>query len=428
MRLREKLQFEFAKAILATLTSLERLLYGTSINLLDSNFIKDPYSAFNNIRAKRPIHYSIAMQAWWITDFSMAQEILRDKRFGVDVRSFPKLAAKIRKDFANDPERLEVFENPSMISLDPPNHSRIRRLAQQGFLHKFIQSLEPMINEIVDNCLNDAEHADIFDVVKIISQPLPGIVIAKILGIPKAHHDRFLEWSRDMAAGMITNDREKQIKKEIAYRELINCFREIIKEKRVNPGNDLIDQLIKAEEEGDKLTEKELYNTCWLILFGGHETTTRLISNGVYLLLNTPGLWRELGADPQKIPAAVEEILRYEPPVHAYFRYALEDMDFHGNRFKSGHTIYIGVPGANRDPTVTSEPDTFNINRTDIKHISFGYGIHLCIGASLARMEAKVAIQKLITKYPDLRLVDSEAHWEPNPIFRGHEYLRVSKA
>ncbi len=428
MRLQDKARIKFFEAYFHGMSMVERLVHGASLNVFDRDMIENPYPFYNKMRDQRPIHYSLALRGWWVTSFDLVQEALKDKRFGADVRAYPQRADRIRKQIAHDPERLKNFENPSMLGLDPPDHSRIRRLAQQGFLHKFIASLEPRIALIVDNCLTTIDNDPVFDVVEALAKPLPATVIAEMMGLPESDHAQFQRWSEDLIDGTGTNDIGKLEKSMLASRQLTNYFRKIIAQKRDEKGDDLIIQLIRAEEEGDKLTEQELYNTCQLVLVAGHETTTRLISNGLYLLLKSPDCWQQLRANPDQIPAAVEEMLRFEPPVQATQRFVREELDFHGHKFKKGDLVFLSIAGGNRDPAVNDHPEDFNIEREKINQVSFGYGIHLCIGASLARMEAKVAFEKLLEKYPDLNLVDPDPHWGDNPFFRGHEVLQVRKA
>lgn len=424
MRLRQKIQLKIGQAMIHGLSAVEQGMHGVSLNIFDAALAEDPYPFYKRLRNKAPIHYSIALRAWWVTAFDLVQEVLRDKRFGSDVRKFPERVKKILPNL--DAERREDFENPSMLNLDPPDHSRIRRLVSHGFMHKFIQSLEPRIRAIVDECLQRVDNDATFDVVDTLAKPLPAIVIAEMMGLPASDHARFQAWSEDLIAGTGTNDAAKIERGSAASRALIGYFREIIKSRRGAPGDDLIGQLICAEEAGDKLSERELYNTCLLLLVAGHETTTRLIGNGVYLLLQHD-LWGALRDEPERIPAAIEEMLRFEPPVQATQRFVLEDMDFHGKRLTRGDVVFVGLAAANRDPSANDNPDTFDIRRDRVDQVSFGYGIHLCIGNSLARLEAKVAFERLLAEFPNLRLCDTRPHWGTNPFFRGHETLRVDK-
>ena len=423
MRLGQKIRFKIAQAATTGLSWIERSRHGVSLNLLDPALARDPYPMYERLRSKAPVHYSIASRAWWVTGFDLVQEVLRDKRFVVDVRTFPERADKIRADL--DDERRERFEHPSMLNRDPPDHTRLRRLVSHGFVHRYIQSLEPRIRAIVEDCLRRVDNAEAFDIVDVLARPLPAIVIAEMMGLPQSDHAQFQTWSEDLIEATTTNDTEKLDKGAAAENALIHYFQRIIASRRGSPSDDLVGQLIRAEEEGDKLTERELYNTCLLLLVAGHETTTRLIGNGVYLLLEH-GLWSELRKNPARIPIAIEEMLRFEPPVQATQRFVLDDLDFHGHRMKRGDIVLVGIAAADRDPAANVNPNLFDIHRDKVEQVSFGYGIHLCIGASLARLEAKVAFEKLLARFPELRLCDATPEWGQNPIFRGLRQLRVT--
>jgi cytochrome P450 len=425
MRLRQRVQIKVQQVLASGLSVLERGLRGVSLNLLDPRLARDPYPFFNRLREKAPIHYSIAMRVWWVTPFEYVQEVLRDKRFGSDVRKFPERVKKILPQL--DEERRERFEHPSMLNSDPPDHTRLRRLVSQGFVHKFIQSLEPRIRAIVDACLHRVDNDATFDVIDVLAKPLPAIVIAEMMGLPESDHAQFQAWSEDLIDGSNTNDIERIDKAVAAESALIDYFRRIVASRRSAPGDDLVGMLIRAEEDGDTLTERELYNTCLLLLVAGHETTTRLIGNGVFLLLRH-GRWNALRAHPERIPIAIEEMLRFEPPVQATQRFVLEDLDFHGKPMKRGDIVLVSIAGGNRDPQANPEPDRFDIGREKVNQVSFGYGIHLCIGASLARLEAKVTFEKLLADFPNLALCDPEPQWGDNPIFRGHRKLWVRKS
>jgi len=425
MKLRTKMRLMIGRWMLSSLSLVEEVVHGVSLNFTTQAFLRNPYSRFNRLRDKDPLHYSMAVRAWWVTGYDLVQEVLRDSRFGADVRKYEARVKRILPTL--DEEARESFENPSMLNLDPPDHSRIRRLVSQGFMNRFIQSLEPRIREIVGECLAAEDNETVIDIVAVLAKPLPAIVIAEMMGLPREDHAQFESWSEDLIAGSGTNDANDIERSNQASRKLVAYFRDIIRARRGNPGEDLIGKLVLAEEEGDKLTEMELYNTCLLLLVAGHETTTRLIGNGLYLLLKHPDQLAKLKRDKSLIPNAVEEMLRFEPPVQATQRFAMEDMEFHGKHVKRGDILFIGLAAADRDPIVFKDPQRFDIERDDAKPVSFGYGIHLCIGASLARLEARVAFEELLKRYPDMTLADDEPRWGMNPFFRGLDQLSIRK-
>lgn len=411
------------------LIGLEKILNkGVVLDFLHNDFVKNPYQTYNSMRAHKPILFSQTTRLHWVTKMEFAQEMLRDKRFSVDDRKYP-IAEKRRKEFkkAGREIMLEQFENPSMLKLDPPDHSRIRKLVQYGFTNRYITSLEPEIKKVVDDCLEKVHNQDSFDLIDDLAKPLPAIVIAKMMGLPNEDLDQFQAWSEDLLLGVggIGTSREDIKKSGDAYESLIRYFEKIILSRKDEPGDDFIGKLIQAEEEGDKLNIKEMYGTCLLLLIAGHETTTRLIGNGMFTLFKHPEQFDELRKDYGLIPNAIEEMLRYEPPVHATVRFASDDMSYAGKEYKRGTPFAVSIAGANRDPEANTNPDEFNILRDDIKHISFGYGPHMCIGASLARIESRIAFEILFERFPKLELLDVNPKWGKNLIFRGFNDLKL---
>lgn len=424
MKLSERLRIRAAQAAFAGLGLAERLQHGQSINLFSGRFREDPHQVFADARPRGPLFYSLGLRSWWVTSFDLVREVLRDPRFSSDVRRFPKRAEEVRKRIGDDAFRLESFENPSMLNLDPPDHTRIRRLATHAFTAKYIASLEPRIRTIVERCLDSVGNQPVFDVMEALAKPLPAIVIAEMMGLPESDHDRFQAWSEDLIAGTATNDPDVVEQSQRSSKALIDYFAEIIESRRGTPSDDLIGQLMAAEEEGDKLNTQELYNTCLLLLVAGHETTTRLIGNGLYWLLKQPEQLEKLREDPGLLANAVEEMLRFEPPVMATQRFALEDMEFHGVKLKKGDSLFLGLAAANRDQSANEHPNTFDVTREKVNQVAFGYGIHLCIGATLARLEGRVAFECLLERYGSLSL-EGEPEWGSNPFFRGFDELSV---
>ena len=401
---------------------------GIALDFISKDYIDNPYKTYNLMRSHKPILFSQTTRLHWVTKMEFAQEMLRDKRFSVDDRKYP-IADKRRKEFkkAGREIMLEQFENPSMLKLDPPDHSRIRKLVQYGFTNRYISSLEPEIKSVVDNCLDKIHNQDSFDLIEDLAKPLPAIVIAKMMGLPDKDLDQFQSWSEDLLVGVggIGTSKEDIKKSGDAYESLINYFEEIILERKDSPGEDFIGKLIKAEEEGDKLNIKEMYGTCLLLLIAGHETTTRLIGNGMFTLFKHQEQFNHLKNNYNLIPNAIEEMLRYEPPVHATVRFAENDMTYDKKSYKRGTAFAVSIAGANRDPEANKNPNEFNILREEIKHISFGYGPHMCIGASLARIESRIAFEVLFERYPRMALLEKNPVWGKNLIFRGFNHLKI---
>ena len=413
-----------------TLVIFEKLINkGIALDFISKDYIDNPYKTYNSMRSHKPILFSQTTRLHWVTKMEFAQEMLRDKRFSVDDRKYP-IADKRRKEFkkAGREIMLEQFENPSMLKLDPPDHSRIRKLVQYGFTNRYISSLEPEIKSVVDGCLDKVHNQDSFDLIEDLAKPLPAIVIAKMMGLPDKDLDQFQSWSEDLLVGVggIGTSKEDIKKSGDAYESLINYFEEIILERKNSPGEDFIGKLIEAEEEGDKLNIKEMYGTCLLLLIAGHETTTRLIGNGMFTLFRHQEQFDHLKNNFDLIPNAIEEMLRYEPPVHATVRFAENDMTYNEKPYKRGTAFAVSIAGANRDPEANNNPNEFNILREEIKHISFGYGPHMCIGASLARIESRIAFEVLFDRHPGMTLLEKNPIWGKNLIFRGFDHLKIT--
>ena len=412
-----------------TLVIFEKLTNkGIALDFISKDYIDNPYKTYNLMRSHKPILFSQTTRLHWVTKMEFAQEILRDKRFSVDDRKYP-IAEKRRKEFkkAGREIMLEQFENPSMLKLDPPDHSRIRKLVQYGFTNRYITSLEPEIKKIVEDCLDKVHNQDSFDLIEDLAKPLPAIVIAKMMGLPNEDLDQFQAWSEDLLVGVggIGTSKEDIKKSGDAYEALIRYFEKIILNRKTSPGDDFIGKLIQAEESGDKLNVKEMYGTCLLLLIAGHETTTRLIGNGMFTLFNHQDQMSLLQNNYELIPNAIEEMLRYEPPVHATVRFAENEMIYDGKTYKRGTPFAVSIAGANRDPEANENPNEFDITRDDIKHISFGYGPHMCIGASLARIESRIAFECLFERFKNLELEDKNPVWGRNLIFRGFDNLKL---
>lgn len=422
--MKRKLLQIMGQAAFAVLRKVDYYITGSNSGFTREEEVEDPYRTLKVLRDRGSILRTYTNRGWMVLGFEEAQALFKDQRFGSDIRKNKFLSSMLR--FASDGRSVMFLDNPTLLNLDPPDHTRLRKLVAQGFLHKFVLSMEPRIASIVRQCLDEYDPASgQFDIVRQLAKPLPAIVIAELLGLPESDLPRFQKLSEELLGlTAIGNDEEMKLG-AIANEELVNYFKEIIGLKRENPDQALISRLIQAEEEGDRLTADELYSTCGLLLVAGHETTTRLIGNGLYVLLNHPDQLKKLLDNPSLTPNAIEEILRYEPPVQLMPRFALEDAEFFGKKIKKNQLIVPMIASANRDPAANDNPDDFDISRENIKNVSFGHGIHLCLGLTLARLEGRIAINILLERFPDMTLADQKIVWTPLPLVRGMDNLVI---
>ena len=388
--------------------------------------IKNPYIWYNILREQAPVLRSYANRGWLVLGYEQVQAAFLDPRLSSDMRGNKFIVQLLRA--AADGQKVQLLDDPSMLNLDPPDHTRLRKLVSHGFLRKYIHSLEPKIKDIANDCLSNIKAADNqFDLMETMAKPLPAIVIAELMGLPVEDRLKFQHWSDELLNLTKIDDPAMVERGNTASNLLVDYLADIIATKRNSPSQDLIGQLIAAEEEGDRLSVEEVYSTCVLLLLAGHETTTRLISNGMYTLLKHPDQLTMLQNDPKLIPNAIEEMLRYEPPVQAMPRFAKKDLHFFGAKIKKDQLLLLVIASANRDDLANTEAEKFDITREDPTHVSFGYGIHLCLGLALARLEAKIVIEMLITELPNLSLSPREVDWQGGGLVRGMNHLHLQK-
>jgi hypothetical protein len=314
-----------------------------------------------------------------------------------------------------------------LIFMDPPEHTRLRKLLNQGFSPAAVEGLRPQVEAIVDRMLKPFQHGSEVELMREFANPMPVRIISEMLGIPQELHDTFVNWSRAVAAfrGNPNRTVEEARAAQDALVELTEFFRKTVAERRRNKGKDLISLLIDIEEEGEVLTEEELYAQCIALLFAGHETTRNLIGNGMYTLLRHPHKTAELREKPEGIRAAVEEILRYESPVQFTARVLKEDIEVCGQRIPKGWSILCMLGAANRDPKQFKEPDQLDLKRLNNQHLAFSAGPHFCIGSQLARLEGQIAILNLVQRFPDMKLTGPRPEWASTFGFRGLKSLPV---
>jgi cytochrome P450 len=355
--------------------------------------------------------------AWALTRHADVHAVLRDSRFSVDRRG----AAVVKENRDRIPPALlaEGGGLRSMLLLDPPDHTRLRGLVNKAFTPKRVSALRPRIEEIVKGLLDRVEGEGGMDLIGAFAAPLPAIVIAELLGVPPEDHERFRIWSSDLvnAAALALGGPGELF--ETALERILGYLREVIAQRRRDPGDDLLSAMIQAQEDRDALNDEELLANSNLLLVAGHETTTNLIGNGLLALLRHPDQLRRLRADPELLDSAVEELLRYDSPVQATVRVATQEVELLGERVEAGAIVACGIGAANRDPEVFPEPDDLDVARADNHHLSFGFGAHFCLGAPLARLEARVAFEALLERFPELSLAETDLRWRPNLFLRG---------
>jgi cytochrome P450 len=379
----------------------------------------NPYPKYAELRAQDPLHWSPLMEAWVATRYDHVDAMLRDQ-----------------KRFSNDPRQRQrtraarpTVENPggqSMLFVDPPEHTRLRALVNKAFTPQAIAALTPRIQAIVQELLDEIPEPSHFDLIDTLAYPLPVIVMAELLGIPPQDRARFRHWSNRRARVLepTITPGEIQEANRAAY-ELDAYFRGVIQARRLEPRDDLISTLVATEEAGDTLTEDELLVMLRLLLIAGNETTTNLIGNGMLALLRYPDQLQKLRDTPDLIDTAVEEMLRYDTPVQLDFRTALEDVEIGGRRITRGQGIMLLLGAANHDPEVFHAPEQFDIARREASHLSFGRGVHHCLGAPLARTEARLAFTGLLERFSTLRLLTEHPPFKDNVVLRGLQSLPI---
>ena len=395
------------------LLTWERLESGISFDLTSRDVRADPYDLYERLRQRDPVHRMRLINAWALTEYEDAQAVLRD-----------------HTRFSSGENKLEYAPYRTMLDLDPPDHTRLRSLVSKAFTPRSVSALGPRVDQIVEDLLDGLAGKGRFDLIGEFAFPLPVIVIAEMLGVPAEDRDRFNVWSNDIALAVepVLNDEEIE-RVELSSAEIVEYFEEIIAHRRQQPRDDLLSALLAAEEEGDRLSHDELIGTLMLLLVAGNETTRSLIGNGMLALLRNPDQLRRLRDHPNLLDTAIDELLRYDSPVQFIIRVVLEDMDFQGRRFRAGQKVLVLVGAANRDPAVFSDPGMLDIGREEESHISFGRGIHYCLGSPLALLEARAAFAGLLARFASIQLV-SEPEFRDQIVLRGVEdlWIEVDKA
>jgi pimeloyl-[acyl-carrier protein] synthase len=383
----------------------------------------NPYPLYHLLREAEPV-YRRGPGAWVLTRYRDCMTALRDPRFSHDITRLTSVVEPPTLELADSP--LYRLKAKMMVFRDPPDHTRLRTLVGKAFTMSAVERLRSQVQEMVDRLIDSHLDAGAMDVIADVAQPLPTRVIADMMGIPAEDSRQLHLWTRELAPlidPVIGPEAFEGVTS--AGFAFVEYFVNLIERRRNAQGDDLFSAMIAAEQQGDRLSTWELIVNAVMLFFAGHETTMNLIGNGLYTLLNHPDQAARLRAEPGLMPTAIDELLRYEGPVHLTLRVPLEDVEIEGRTIPKGDEVIVLLAAANRDPVRFVDPDQLDIGRVDNPHLAFSQGIHYCLGAPLGRMEASIALNALLQKLPRLELAEAP-RWHDTINIRGLQSLMVT--
>ncbi|MDO8389597.1 MAG: cytochrome P450 [Actinomycetota bacterium] len=393
----------------------------------DPAFVADPYPVLNDLREATPIFWNANTEQWTLTRFTDVFETLRDRRLG---RSYSHLYSHAQVGRTGPDPRWAAFqqhERWSLLCLEPPDHTRIRRLVAKVFTPKAVAALRPAVQGFADELLDACREKGSFELLADYAQPYSVAVICSMLGVPRADTQLLLDWSHAIVKmyELATTD-DVRAAANTAAAEYIEYTKALIADKRRNPDGLLVSELVQVEDEGDRLTDDEIISTTMVLLEAGHEATVNTLGNGMRAVLRHEGEWQRVVSGEVPARVAVEEMLRWDPPLHLFERWVLEDgVEIAGQRMEVGQEVAMLFGAAQRDPRRFNDPDRFDVARGDVAHIGFGGGIHFCVGAPLARQEIEVSVAGLALRFPELA-VAVEPEYHPNFVIRGLTALHLN--
>ncbi|HJT62745.1 MAG TPA: cytochrome P450 [Burkholderiales bacterium] len=391
----------------------------------DPAVLADPFPLYARLRDEDPAHWSPRLKAWVLTRYEDVKRVCLDSTMSSD---------RLRPFFATlpPPEAGKIAELARYLTLwmvfrDPPEHTRLRRLAARVFNVRSINALRPNIESLTAWLLDRLAERKEFDFIGDFAMPLPALVIMDMLGAPREELARLKRLSDEMALfiGSARDAPEKYQRAGAATREMADLFRELITARRAAPQRDLLSELVALDDGGDRLSDDELVATCILLLFAGHETTTHHLANGLRALLRFPAELDKLRANPALAPAAVEELLRYDGPIGAQVRIVQEPQTLHGKALKPGERVFLLMNAANRDPRAYANPERLDLSRNGVPHLTFGFGAHICLGFPLARLEGQVALPAVLARWRRLELASETIEWMDSMVLRGMKAMPV---
>jgi cytochrome P450 len=391
----------------------------------DPEVLADPFPLYRTMRDEDPAHWSPLLKAWVLTRYEDVKRVCLDANMSSD---------RLRPFFATLPSAeagriSEVIRYLTlwMVFRDPPEHTRLRRLAAKVFNVRSIHVLRPRIEALASWLLDRIGADEEFDFISQFAGPLPALVIMEMLGVPREELAMLKRLSDEMALfiGSTRDSPEKYSRAEAATRDMAALFRGLIAARRKRPAQDLLTELMAAEEEGDRLSDDELVATCVILLFAGHETTTHHIANSLAALLRFPGELRRLRDEPTLAAAAVEELLRYDGPIGALVRIVREEHSLHGKALLPGQRVFLLMNAANRDPRAYTDPDSLDLRREGPAHLTFGFGAHICLGFPLARLEGQIALPAVLARWRSIEAAASRPEWLDSMVLRGMKAMPI---
>ena len=390
-------------------------------DILRIDRVEDPYPYLAQIRNSDPVHWNEQYRAWFLHKHEDLFWALRNPAFSSDrIRPVYETRMSEEQRIARKPT-FDVLLN-WMVFMDPPNHTRMRKLVMPAFTPNAVAAMQPRVQQVVDEAIDQVQGRESFDLIADLAYPIPAVVIAELMGVPAEDRDLFKAWSDEILVLVFgaTGGKGRRERAQKGLVELTDYLKKMIEHYRKEPGDNLISRLVQAHDIEPPLSDDEIVATCALLVFGGHETTTNLIANGTRALLNHPEQLEKLRNDPSLIQSAVEELLRFDGPSKMEARVLAEDVELRGKTLRKGDSVYLAQGAANRDPDVFADPDELDITRTPNRHVAFGFGLHHCLGNFLARLEATIAIEAIVQRLPGLRIsAAKEAEWHPTLMSRG---------
>ena len=391
----------------------------------DPGFVADPYPAYRALREGPAVVHHEPTDTWLVARHADVDALLRDRRLG---RTYLHVATHAEMGRPDDPPEHAPFWRvirSGMLDVEPPDHTRLRRLVSRAFTPRTVERLRDTVQRTTDALLDDVDGAGEFDLLSTVAEPLPVTVIAEMLGVPEGDRHLLRPWSADICGMYELNPDEQTAHRAVrACEEFSGYLLALSRERRQRPQDDLITALSQVVDDGDVLTEDELVGTCVLLLNAGHEATVNVTGNGWWSLFRNPDQLARLRDDLTLLPTAVEELMRWDTPLQMFERWVLEDLEIGGVPVPRGAELGLLFGSANRDPAVFADPDALDVGRDPNPHVSFGAGVHFCLGAALARLELQTSFGTVLRRLPRLELVE-EPTWKPGYVIRGLRELRV---